>query len=145
MLARGQAVAIDRHDVRMRRDLGHQVGFGLEQPSSIDVVNALSQHLDRDFAAALEHREVHLRDRGGSDGFGKFGKQGLDRLFQADSEDGSLDLLRAAPHDWDARYNLERALALAPEVEQPPVVDNEPPTPKERAASTLPGTLSDLP
>ncbi|MBT2322795.1 MxaK protein [Variovorax paradoxus] len=25
------------------------------------------------------------------------------------------DLLRAAPEDWDARYNLERALRLAPE------------------------------
>jgi mxaK protein len=54
-------------------------------------------------------------------------------------------VLRAAPDDWDLRYNLERALALAPEVEQPAVVDNEAPTPKERAASTLPGTLSDLP
>lgn len=54
-------------------------------------------------------------------------------------------VLRVQGDDWDLRYNLERALALAPEVEQPPVVDNEPPTPKERAASTLPGTLSDLP
>ena len=54
-------------------------------------------------------------------------------------------VLRVAPDDWDLRYNLERALALAPEVDQPAVVDNEPPTPKERAASTLPGTLSDLP
>lgn len=54
-------------------------------------------------------------------------------------------VLRSTPDDWDLRFNLERALALAPEVDQPPVVDNEPPTPKERAASTLPGTLSDLP
>ncbi|MCW5221674.1 MxaK protein [Verminephrobacter aporrectodeae subsp. tuberculatae] len=36
------------------------------------------------------------------------------------------ELLRAAPQDWDARYNLERALRLAPEedadfpAEQPP-------------------------
>lgn len=37
------------------------------------------------------------------------------------------DLLRATPDDWDARYNLERALRLAPE-EQEAVAeeDNEP-------------------
>ncbi|MGH8777975.1 tetratricopeptide repeat protein [Paraburkholderia sp.] len=29
-------------------------------------------------------------------------------------------LLRAAPDDWDARYNLERALWLAPETREPP-------------------------
>lgn len=28
------------------------------------------------------------------------------------------DLLRAAPQDWDARYNLERALRLAPEEQE---------------------------
>ncbi len=33
------------------------------------------------------------------------------------------DLLRADPADWDARYNLERALRWAPEEEEP-VVEN---------------------
>ena len=34
------------------------------------------------------------------------------------------DLLRAAPEDWDARYNLERAVRLAPE-EHPLAADDE--------------------
>jgi mxaK protein len=53
--------------------------------------------------------------------------------------------LRADPDDWDSRFNLQRALALAPELDQAAVVDNEPPTPRERATSTLPGSQSDLP
>lgn len=47
------------------------------------------------------------------------------------------DLLRIDPTDWDARYNLERALWLAPEVEE--AVVNEPPEPPQRAISTAPG------
>ena len=34
------------------------------------------------------------------------------------------DLLRATPDDWDARYNLERALRLAPE-EQDALAEEE--------------------
>ena len=47
------------------------------------------------------------------------------------------DLLRIDPGDWDARYNLERALQLAPEIEQPSA--NDPPEPPQRAFSTAPG------
>jgi mxaK protein len=52
------------------------------------------------------------------------------------------DLLRIDPADWDARYNLERALWLAPEMEEAAV--NEPPAPTRRAISTAPGR-SELP
>ena len=52
-------------------------------------------------------------------------------------------LLREAPADWDARYNLERALWLAPESEQE-FVDEEPPE-REQAVSTLQGARMDLP
>lgn len=52
------------------------------------------------------------------------------------------DLLRIDPADWDARYNLERALWLAPEMEEAAV--NEPPEPPRRAISTAPGR-SELP
>lgn len=52
-------------------------------------------------------------------------------------------LLREAPADWDARYNLERALWLAPEIEQE-FVDDEPPE-REQAVSTLQGARMDLP
>jgi len=53
--------------------------------------------------------------------------------------------LRADPDDFDARYNLQYALQLSPEKEQGPLVDNPPPTPRERTTSTLPGTQSELP
>ena len=53
--------------------------------------------------------------------------------------------LRADPDDWDSRYNLQYALRLSPEIEQGPLVDNPPPTPRERTTSTLPGTQAELP
>ncbi|MBZ8141823.1 MxaK protein [Rubrivivax gelatinosus] len=54
------------------------------------------------------------------------------------------DLLRADPQDWDARYNLERALRAAPEEEDAaPDEDNEP---VERRAVSLRGMKpGDLP
>jgi len=53
------------------------------------------------------------------------------------------DLLRERPGDWDARYNLERALYLAPEGAED-LAEDEPPSPKERAISTNRAKL-DLP
>jgi mxaK protein len=54
------------------------------------------------------------------------------------------DVLRDEPADWDARYNLARALQLAPEVEQQTEEDEEP-APKEQSVSTLQGARIDLP
>jgi mxaK protein len=53
--------------------------------------------------------------------------------------------LRTDPDDWDSRYNLQHALQLSPEMEQGPLVDNPPPTQRERTTSTLPGTQGELP
>ncbi len=53
------------------------------------------------------------------------------------------DLLRETPGDWDARYNLERALYMAPEAEED-VADDHPPDPKEHSVSTIRATM-DLP
>lgn len=53
------------------------------------------------------------------------------------------DLLRETPQDWDARYNLERALYMAPEAEED-VADDGPPAPKEHSVSTNRAKL-DLP
>jgi mxaK protein len=53
--------------------------------------------------------------------------------------------LRADPGDWDSRHNLQQALQLSPEIEQGPLIDNPPPTPRERTTSTLPGTQAELP
>ena len=55
------------------------------------------------------------------------------------------DLLRDDPDDWDARYNLERALWLAPEVDETPTDDATPPPPSERAVTTMQGERRDLP
>lgn len=53
------------------------------------------------------------------------------------------DLLRETPQDWDARYNLERALYMAPEVDED-TADEGPPAPKEHSVSTNRAKL-DLP
>ncbi|MEP7245189.1 MAG: MxaK protein [Gammaproteobacteria bacterium] len=55
------------------------------------------------------------------------------------------DVLREQPGNWDARYNLERALQLAPEVEDVPVEEEETDAPEEHVSSTLQGAKMDLP
>ena len=54
------------------------------------------------------------------------------------------DLLRARPDHWDARFNLERALRLAPEVERE-VLDAAAPVASERAITTMRGGKAALP
>lgn len=55
------------------------------------------------------------------------------------------DLLRAEPSRWDARYNLERALWLAPEAEDAASADDARTTPRERAITTMRSDGGDLP
>lgn len=55
------------------------------------------------------------------------------------------DVLRAEPRSWDARYNLERALWLAPERPPRSVELGTRPDTEERVMSTLQGTRADLP
>jgi mxaK protein len=55
------------------------------------------------------------------------------------------DALRDDPADWDARYNLERALALAPEVDEHAEDQEPPPVERERAVTTAPLMRTDLP
>ena len=55
------------------------------------------------------------------------------------------DLLRREPTDWDARYNLERALRLAPEEDDSPDEDTGPPDPREHERSTIADPRMDLP
>lgn len=54
------------------------------------------------------------------------------------------EVLRNEPTHWDARYNLSRALQLAPEVEQELEEKEEPPE-REQNPSTLQGARIDLP
>jgi mxaK protein len=55
------------------------------------------------------------------------------------------DLLRDEPDDWDARYNLERALWLAPEIEQDASDESDAQSKEQRVMSTLRGEAIDLP
>lgn len=55
------------------------------------------------------------------------------------------DLLRRSPSDWDARYNLERTLRLAPEDDDDMDEDTGPPDPREHERSTIADPRMDLP
>jgi mxaK protein len=55
------------------------------------------------------------------------------------------DVLRAQPADWDARYNLERALQLAPELDDAPLEEAETQDAEEHVSSTVQGARMDLP
>ena len=55
------------------------------------------------------------------------------------------DDLRSNPGDWDARYNLERALWLSPEYDDPMLERSQTPVRAEHAMSTLQGAKIDLP
>ncbi len=55
------------------------------------------------------------------------------------------DELRSNPADWDARYNLERALWLSPEYDDPILQRNQAPVRSEHAMSTVQGAKIDLP
>jgi len=55
------------------------------------------------------------------------------------------DLLRRDPTDWDARYNLERALRLAPEEDADASEDTAPPDPRQHERSTIADPRMDLP
>lgn len=75
--------------------------------------------------------------------------KGADRVFRSLplielAKQSYRDLLREDPSDWDARYNLERALWLAPEIEQQAAEEEEPPQ-QEPSVSTLSGARIDLP
>lgn len=55
------------------------------------------------------------------------------------------ELLREDPHDWAARYQLERALRRSPELDEVAQEDSAPDVPKERTMSTGPAVRIELP
>lgn len=55
------------------------------------------------------------------------------------------DLLRDNPMDWDARYNLELALRLAPEVADAAIVESGPEVWNKRVLRATPGFRIELP
>ncbi len=61
------------------------------------------------------------------------------------AKQGYRDALRADPTDWNARYNLDRALWLAPDVEEPPAEESRSAVPSERTISTSRAERKELP
>lgn len=61
------------------------------------------------------------------------------------AKEGLRSVLRRNPEDWDARYNLERALALLPENEDEDNEGGAPPIGAERAPTTMRGFTLGLP
>jgi len=55
------------------------------------------------------------------------------------------EVLREDPNNWDARYNLELALRLAPEFDEEALGEDDEEGAEERAASTVQGARMDLP
>jgi mxaK protein len=55
------------------------------------------------------------------------------------------DLLRDDPNQWDARYNLESALRLAPDTDTSDEADSPPPENRDHAPSTNDNARMDLP
>jgi mxaK protein len=61
------------------------------------------------------------------------------------AKEGYRSLLRNDPEDWDARYNLDRALRLLPEEDQDENEGGNPPIGAERAPTTMRGFTLGLP
>ncbi|MBK7664002.1 MAG: MxaK protein [Sterolibacteriaceae bacterium] len=61
------------------------------------------------------------------------------------AKQGYRDVLRDDPQQWDARYNLERALRLAPEADEGDDGPAPPPLNSERAVTTMKGFSLGLP
>ncbi|BCQ27168.1 MxaL protein (plasmid) [Caballeronia sp. NK8] len=86
-------------------------------------------------AALFDLGNMHLREAAGADGAGPI--RSLPLLEQA--KERYRAALRLMPDDWDARYNLERALWLAPETPG----DQEDAEVKKRSTVKLRGAQSD--
>lgn len=83
-------------------------------------------------SANLHLREaIRLRESGNAAGM----TQSLPLLELA--KQGYRDVLHDDPQQWDARYNLERALRLAPEAEEGDDSPAPPPLASERAVTTM--------
>ena len=61
------------------------------------------------------------------------------------AKEGYRNLLRQDPADWDARYNLDRALRLMPEPDDDDSGAGNPPIGAERAPTTMRGFTLGLP
>jgi mxaK protein len=113
-----------------------------ESEAAVKAYKALIEgnRLDLSQAARYNLGNVYMRDAL---------ENGADQAFRSLplielAKQSYRDVLRQEPGDWDARYNLSRALLLAPEIEQELEEKEEPPE-REQSVSTLQGARIDLP
>jgi len=109
---------------------------------ALDAYKALTQAGRDDLrrAALYNLGNLHLREARRHEAGDPMRKLALLEL----AKQSFRDLLRLDPGDWDARYNLERALWLAPEAQDD---EDEPPPPlqSERAVTTMRSDRGELP
>lgn len=139
-----------------------RIGDELAGAPQVVLANAVALSRQGDHDAAIRAYNS-LISRGAVDDFGRAALFDLGNLYlrrgmgRGNGDDQTLlpmielakeryrDVLRMDPADWDARYNLERALRLAPEEEET-FADDELNVPVDRRTVRLPGfTVEDLP
>jgi len=91
-------------------------------------------------AALYNTGNLYMRNAGGNDAGAGFESLPLVEL----AKQAYRDVLREQPGDWDARYNLERACWLAPEMEYGGD-EADAPTKEQRATSAVQGEAINLP
>ena len=117
--------------------------------SKVDYAGALAAYKAIIQAGRGDLRQIALYDLGNLH-LRQALKSGLDDTAQSLpltelAKQSYRDALRKDPADWDARYNLERALRVAPEEDDESGTDTGPPDPKERQRSTIADPRMDLP
>jgi mxaK protein len=140
LIAGVSASGSDRPEARFMR--ARALAKSGDYPGALSVYKELSRHEHGALAAAALYNAGNLQLREAL-------KEGPNAAFRALplielAKQSYRTVLRRDPQNWDARYNLERALWLAPEVEEDAELrirrDAE-----NRVLSTLQHTRADLP
>lgn len=126
-----EPAAVDPSDAGRTRAVAHLADVAGEEPRPIVLARAVAFAAEGNFPAATRRYES-LLEAGPLDEIGRAALFDLGNAYLRQGAGTAADalrslpmieqakahyraLLRIAPGDWDARYNLERALRLAPE------------------------------
>ncbi|HEY4369118.1 MAG TPA: hypothetical protein VGN07_17925 [Steroidobacteraceae bacterium] len=142
-IAKAQAAELDADVPEARFARALALAQSGKSEAAIKVYKSLTQGTRPDIRSAALYNAGNLYMRDAL-------RHGADESFKSVpfielAKQAYRDLLRDQPGDWDARYNLERALWLAPEIEDD---DGEEGTPQGKAlqlVTTLQGEPVDLP
>ena len=120
--------------------------LALAQAGKSDPALQIYKRLERSTRAGIRRAalyntgNVYMRDAGRHNSDEGFESLPLVEL----AKQAYREVLRQRPDDWDARYNLERALRLAPEVEQEGD-ESDAPMKERHVMSTIRGESINLP